>query len=319
MEKIEHKILAVNGINLHVAETGDGPPVLFLHGFPELWYSWRHQMLSLSSLGYRAIVPDLRGYGDSDTPPSTASYTAFHIVGDLVGLLDALGLAQVFLVGHDWGASIAWYFCMFRPDRIKALVNLSVVFSPRNPVVRPLQVMRTVLGDDFYICRFQEPGVAEEEFARADVADLMKSILTIRDPSPPCVPKEIGFGAFWKTLERLPSWLTEEDIAYFAIKYSQKGFTGGLNHYRNIDRNWELTAPWTGAKIIVPVKFIIGDLDLTYHMPGAKEYIHNGGFKKDIPFLQEIVVIEGSGHFINQEKPDEITSHIYDFIKKFKS
>lgn len=156
MEQIVHKNLKVNGISMHVAEVGQGPQaVLFLHGFPELWYSWRHQMLHLSAKGYRTIAPDLRGYGDTDAPPSSTSYTVLHIVGDLVALLDALGLEQVFLVGHDWGAIMAWSFCLLRPDRIKALVNTSVIFMPRNPFVKTIQGFRDQLGDGFYMCRFQ--------------------------------------------------------------------------------------------------------------------------------------------------------------------
>lgn len=155
MEKIEHTTVSTNGINMHVASIGSGPVVLFLHGFPELWYTWRHQLLSLSSVGYRAIAPDLRGYGDTDAPPSASSYSVLHIVADLVGLLDALGIDQVFLVGHDWGASIAWYFCLLRPERVKALVNMSVVFRPRNPKRKPIQSLRAMMGDDYYICRFQ--------------------------------------------------------------------------------------------------------------------------------------------------------------------
>ena len=155
MEKIEHKTVRTNGINMHVASIGSGPVVLFLHGFPELWYTWRHQLLSLSAAGYRAIAPDLRGYGDTDAPPDASSYSALHIVADLVGLLDALGIERVFLVGHDWGASIAWHFCLLRPDRVKALVNMSVVFRPRNPNRKPIQSLRAIMGDDYYICRFQ--------------------------------------------------------------------------------------------------------------------------------------------------------------------
>ncbi|KAL6978371.1 hypothetical protein U1Q18_020039 [Sarracenia purpurea var. burkii] len=140
---------------MHVAEIGEGPAVLFLHGFPDLWYSWRHQMLSLSSRGYRAIAPDMRGYGDTDAPPSASSYTVFHIAGDIVALLDALGLDQVFLVGHSWGAFMAWYFCLFRPDRVRALVNTSAVFNPRNPSTKPSQSLRAAFGDDYYVFRFQ--------------------------------------------------------------------------------------------------------------------------------------------------------------------
>lgn len=126
-----------------------------IKGFYLCRYSWRHQLLHLSALGYRAIAPDLRGYGDTDAPPSAASYTALHIVGDVVGLLDALDIDRVFLVGHDWGAIIAWYFCLFRPDRVRALVNMSVVFHPRNPTKTPVDGYRALFGDDFYICRFQ--------------------------------------------------------------------------------------------------------------------------------------------------------------------
>ena len=140
---------------MHVAEIGEGPAVLFIHGFPELWYTWRHQMLFISSKGYRAIAPDLRGFGDSEAPPSSTSYTALHIVGDLVSLLDSLGLDKVFLVGHDWGAIISWYMCLFRPDRITALINMSVVYRPRDPSLKPVDLMRRTFGHNFYICRFQ--------------------------------------------------------------------------------------------------------------------------------------------------------------------
>ena len=148
MEKIEHTTVATNGINMHVASIGTGPVILFLHSFPELWYSWRHQLLFLSSHGYRCIAPDLRGYGDTDAPPSASSYTSFHIVGDLIGLLDHLGIDQVFLVGHDFGAKMAWHFCWFRPDRVKAVVNLSVPFFPRNPAIKFVDGLRASLGDD---------------------------------------------------------------------------------------------------------------------------------------------------------------------------
>lgn len=157
MDTIRHTTVQTNGIKLHVAAAGPvtGPPVLLLHGFPELWYSWRHQIVFLSSAGYRVIAPDLRGYGDSDAPPSSESYTTLHIVGDLVGLLDELGIEKVLLVGHDWGALIAWYFCLFRPDKIKASVILSVQFFPRNPATPFIEGFKAVLGEQFYMVRFQ--------------------------------------------------------------------------------------------------------------------------------------------------------------------
>ena len=153
---IEHRTVRANGINIHLAEKGEGPIILFLHGFPEFWYSWRHQLHAFASLGYRAVAPDLRGYGDSDAPADVDSYTYFHVVGDLIGVLDAIGADKVFVVGHDWGAMIAWYLCLFRPDRVKALVNLCVGFSPKSAANKPpIETLRTFYGDEYYMCRFQ--------------------------------------------------------------------------------------------------------------------------------------------------------------------
>lgn len=155
MEGIEHRMVVVNGIKMHVAEKGEGPVVLFLHGFPELWYTWRHQMIAMASHGYHAVAPDLRGFSDSEAPASYTSYTCFHVVGDLIALIDHLGADKVYLVGHDWGAQIGWYFCLFRPDRVKAYVSLTVPFRPRNPKIKPIEGMRVFFGDDYYMCRFQ--------------------------------------------------------------------------------------------------------------------------------------------------------------------
>ncbi|WCJ22246.1 alpha/beta-Hydrolases superfamily protein [Euphorbia peplus] len=316
MENIEHTTVSTNGINMHIASIGQGPEILFLHGFPELWYSWRHQLLSLSASGYRCIAPDLRGYGDTDAPPSVSDYTAFHIVGDLIGLLDSLGIEKVFLVGHDWGAVIAWYFYIFRPDRIKALVNTSVPLMPRNPEIKPVEMYGMMFGDDYYICRFQKPGEAEEYFAQVDTSELIKKFFTSRNPKPFIMPKEIGLRDV-PDVPTLPSWLSEEDVKYYALKFDRTGFTGGFNYYRNMNLNWELTSAWDGLEIKVPVKFIIGDLDILYHIPGTKEYIHGGGFKKLVPLLEEVVVLEGVAHFINQEAYEEVSNHIYEFISKF--
>ncbi|KAK3041931.1 hypothetical protein RJ639_002239 [Escallonia herrerae] len=318
MDSIEHRMVTVNGINMHVAEKGKGGPVvLFLHGFPETWYAWRHQILASAALGYYAVAPDLRGYGDTDAPPTTASYSCFHAVGDLIGLIDLLGVEQVFLVAHDWGALIGWYLCLFRPDRVKAFVCLTVPFRPRHPKMKPVETMRAYFGDDYYICRFQEHGAIEAEIANYDTAEVLKKILTDRKPGPPCLPKGSPFGKTTDAPLPLPSWILEDDLKHFAQNFEKKGFTGGLNYYRALDLNWELTAPWTGAQVKVPVKFVVGDLDMTYTTPGVKEYIHNGGFKKDVPLLEDVVVMEGVGHFINQEKAEEINAHIHDFIKKF--
>lgn len=159
MESIAHKTVIVNGINMHIAELGQGPLVLFLHGFPDLWYSWRHQILYMAAHGYRAMAPDLRGYGDTTGAPiaDCTKFTTFHVVADLVALLDAVAPEEdkVFVVGHDWGAYMAWHLCLYRPDRVKALLNLSVAFIPRNPNMNLIDRVRAFYGDDHYMCRFQ--------------------------------------------------------------------------------------------------------------------------------------------------------------------
>ncbi|CAN1343776.1 Epoxide hydrolase A [Linum perenne] len=313
MEKIEHTTVATNGINIHVASIGTGQStILFLHGFPDLWYTWRHQMLSLSSKGFRCIAPDLRGYGDSDVPPGADKYTAFHVVGDLVGLLDSLGIEKVMLVGHDWGAIIAWHFCLFRPDRITALVNTSVPFMPRHPKMSFLGGLRAAFGDDFYMCRFQEPGEAEEDFGAVETGKLMAKILTSRNPNPPCLPKEIGWRGI-PDIQSLPKWLTEEDIKYYASKFDNTSFTGALKLF--FCRTWELMGPWAGVKVKVPTKFIVGELDLTLKFPRMDEYLLQGGMKRDVPLLEDVVVLKDVAHFLHQESPDQVTNHIYDFFK----
>ncbi|XP_047151348.1 epoxide hydrolase A-like isoform X2 [Vigna umbellata] len=319
MEGVEHRTVNVNGINMHVAEMGEGPLILFMHGFPDLWFSWRHQMKALASLGYRCVAPDLRGYGDTDVPASPTAYTSLHVVGDLVGLLDEVAgdNEKVFVIGHDWGAMIAWYLSLFRPERIRALVNMSVAFTPRNPKRKPLDTLRAVYGNDYYICRFQETGNIEAEFEKIGTERVLKEFLTYRNPGPLYLPEGKAFDRPIDSPLKLPSWLSQEECDYYVTKYEKTGFTGGFNYYRNLDLNWELTAPWTGAKVKVPVKFIVGDLDLTYNSPGAKDYIHKGGLKRDVPLLEDVVVIQGAGHFVHQERPDEITKHIYDFVKKF--
>lgn len=160
MDQIEHKKIPVNGINMHVADLGKGPTIIFIHGFPELWYTWRHQMTYLASHGYRAVAPDLRGYGDTTGAPTTdpTKFTSLHVVGDLVALIDAVaapGEGKVFVVAHDWGAVMAWALCLYRPDKVKGFMCLSVPFSPRNAKYKPVDALRALYGNDYYICRFQ--------------------------------------------------------------------------------------------------------------------------------------------------------------------
>ncbi|KQK01560.1 hypothetical protein BRADI_3g56690v3 [Brachypodium distachyon] len=247
---VRHHTMEANGISMHVAETGPEVDakgtVLFVHGFPELWYSWRHQMEHLAVRGYRCVAPDLRGYGGTSAPPDVASYTAFHIVGDLVALLDALSLAKVFVVGHDWGALIAWYLCVFRPERVTALVNTSVTFMRSIMIrmgpgfVKPTDYFNSTYGPKFYMCRFQVPGVAEQQFMAANAKHLLKQVLC------PCFSHGVACEENMDddpSSMTLPSWLTEADVDYFGASFEKTGFTGAINYYRNLDRNCELAAP----------------------------------------------------------------------------
>ncbi|XP_057421298.1 uncharacterized protein LOC130715236 isoform X2 [Lotus japonicus] len=237
MEGVEHRTVSVNGINMHIAEKGQGPLVLFIHGFPDLSYSWRHQITALASLGYRCVAPDLRGYGDTDVPAAQTSYTSLHVVGDLIRLLDVIAPDQekVFVVGHDWGALTAWSLSQYRPERVKAMVILSVAFTPRHPKRKPLPTLRAVYGNDYYICRFQEPGDIEAEFAEIGTERVLKEFFTYRTPGPLFLPKGEGFGHPTDSPIELPSWLSEEECSYYASKFEKTGFTGGLNYYRNLD------------------------------------------------------------------------------------
>uniref|UniRef100_A0A0D6R310 soluble epoxide hydrolase n=1 Tax=Araucaria cunninghamii TaxID=56994 RepID=A0A0D6R310_ARACU len=315
---ITHRMIETNGINMHIAEQGSGPLVLLIHGFPELWYSWRHQIVALAEAGYHVVAPDMRGYGDTEVPPDFHHYTYFHIVGDLIGLLDALGHPKAFVVGHDWGSLIASHLCLFRPDRVIALVNISVPFQVRDPNKKPIEKMRSYFGEGYYMCRFQEPGRAEEEFARYDCTEVIKRLLLATKTSLFAAPSNEGIIDALEAPATLPSWITEEEIQYFAKQFEKTGFTGGFNYYRALDLNWELLAPWTGGNITVPTKYIVGDKDLVYNTPGTKNYVHGGGYKKTVPFLEEVVVLEGGHHFIQQEKPEEISLHILEFIGKFR-
>jgi len=328
---IRHRTVEANGISMHVAESGGAGEgegtskgtVLFLHGFPELWYSWRHQMEHLSARGYHCVAPDLRGYGGTTAPPDVESYTAFHIVGDVVALLDALEISKVFLVGHDWGAIIAWYVCLFRPDRVTALVNTSVAFmrgvmARTGPeFVNPIESFNRTYGPEFYMCRFQEPGGAAEarQFAPEHAKRLLRQILCHCFSHGVYCEEEMGDDKY--PTSTLPPWLTEADVEFFGAEFERTGFTGAINYYRNLDRNCELAAAWADAKVQVPTKYVVGDGDITYHFDGIQEYIHGGGFKKDVPMLEEVVVIPGAGHFIQQEKAQEVSDHIYEFITKF--
>lgn len=316
MPEVQHRVVETNGIRMHVAEAGSGPLVLLLHGFPESWYSWRNQLVALSEAGYRVAAPDQRGYGQTERPEAIDAYSMFHLVGDVVGLLDALGEQQAVVVGHDWGAPVAWHTALFRPDRVRGVVGLSVPYRPR-PDRAPLGTYRAVLGENFYQIYFQEPGVAEADLQR-DVRTTVRGVLLGGSGGNPVIPDMMvrpgqGFiGNF--DVEQLPDWLADADVDYYTSEFQRTGFRGGLNWYRNIDRNWELTAPWAGAQVTVPALYVVGDRDIVYHFPGGGQQML-ANLPRFVPNLKQAVVLEGCGHWTQQERAGEVNRLLLDFLQ----
>jgi pimeloyl-ACP methyl ester carboxylesterase len=311
-----------NGIRIHLAEQGTGPVVLLCHGFPESWYSWRHQLQALSQAGFRAVAPDMRGYGNTDHPAEMERYSLFHLVGDMVGVLDALGEKQAVIVGHDWGAPVAWHAALMRPDRFRAVVGLSVPYRPRGSVA-PTSVMPQNAEASFYQLYFQAPGVAEAEL-EADAEVSIRKILFSgsgdvprRNPGAPSgsagmVARNGGFLTRMPNPETLPAWLRAADVDFYVRQFRHSGFRGGLNWYRNIDRNWELLAPFAGAPISVPALYIAGDLDLVVSFPRMKEVIAD--LARYIPQLRGTMMLPGCGHWTQQERPNEVNKALIDFL-----
>ncbi|XP_010275537.1 PREDICTED: bifunctional epoxide hydrolase 2-like [Nelumbo nucifera] len=312
MSDLRQRRVRTNGIWMNIAEKGRGPLVLLIHGFPQLWFSWNYQINQLARHGYRVVAPDMRGYGDTDSPSDPASYTTLHLVGDLIGLLDELGEERAFVVGHDWGAQVAWYLCLFRPDRVKAVVSLGLAFRPPSPTEKPVQKMTRLYGQGYFICQFQEPGRAEKAFARYDCFTVMKRFLLVGAPDLLSAPPDVEIIDFLNTPASLPAWITEEELQFSATKFRKSGFTGPLNYFRAMDKSWELLAPWRGAKIKVPAKVIIGDKDIGFNTLGMKEYVEGGEFKALVPNV-EVVIIDGH-HYIQQEKAEEVTHEILSFF-----
>ncbi len=317
MATITHRTVQANSITMHIAEAGEGPLVVMCHGWPESWYSWRHQLTALADAGFHAVAPDQRGYGQTDKPEAIDQYTQLHMVGDVIGLLDALKEEQAVIVGHDWGAPVAWNSAMMRPDRFRAVAVLSVPNSPRGPLP-PTQMFKAAFGDNFfYILYFQDPGKAEKEL-EADVRRTLRMLLFSASgniESRPFQPlhKSAGFLDQMEDPAELPPWLSEADLDFFTAEFERTGFRGGLNWYRNFDRNWNLTGPWQGAKITVPALFIAGDRDPVLSMiPGANMM---DAMKPVVPNLKKVVMIPGVGHWTQQEAPAEVNAALIEFLR----
>ena len=323
MSEPAHRTVEANGIRIHVAEQGNGPLVLLCHGFPESWYSWRHQLSALSAAGFHAVAPDMRGYGSTDRPAEIERYTLFHLVGDMVGVLDALGEKTAVVVGHDWGAPVAWHAALLRPDRFRAVVGLSVPYRPRGSIA-PTSVMPQNAEASFYQLYFQAPGVAETELEKDAGISLRKILYSgsgdvpRRKPGAPnagvgMVARAGGFLTRMPNPETLPAWLSDADLDFYVQQFKRSGFRGGLNWYRNIDRNWELMAPYAGASVIVPALYMAGDLDLVVSFPRMKEVIAD--LARYIPQLRGTIMLPGCGHWTQQERAAEVNQALIEFLR----
>jgi len=321
MSDITHRTIESNGIRMHIAERGEGPLVLLCHGFPESWYSWRHQLKALAEAGFRAVAPDMRGYGQTDRPAEIEKYTLLHLVGDMVGVLDALGAETAAIAGHDWGAPVAWHAALLRPDRFRAVIGLSVPFRPRGSA-RPTSVMSQTDDAIFYQLYFQEPGVAEAEL-ECDPLVTVRAVLFgasgegshLRAPGDAVgmVPRKSGFLRGLTSPPPLPAWVTQNDVDYYVGEFKRTGFRGGLNWYRNIDRSWELLAPFAGLRVGVPALYMIGDRDLVMYFKGMDQLLPN--LTKFVPKLRETIILPGCGHWTQQERPAEVNAAMIGFLK----
>jgi pimeloyl-ACP methyl ester carboxylesterase len=312
-------VVDVAGSRIHCVEAGEGPLVLLVHGFPESWYSWRHQIPALAAAGYRVVAIDVRGYGRSSKPQAIEEYRMVRLVADNVGLVSALGAETAVIVGHDWGAPIAWTSAMLRPDVLTAVAGLSVPFSPPSEM-RPSTVMRAMAGDEeFYVEYFQEPGRAEAEI-EADVRDWLLGFMFSGsgDAPPPdpsgtiaTIPRGAQMKDRFRRPDMMPAWLTDDDLAMYTNEFERSGLRGPLNRYRNVDRDWEDLAAFRGAKINVPALFIGGDRD----GPTIWGAAAIAAFERTLPRLQRSLILPGCGHWTQQERPDEVNSALIEFLR----
>ena len=311
------RIVDSNGVRLRVIEAGDrgAPTVVLAHGFPELAYSWRHQIPVLAEAGYHVLAPDQRGYGGSSRPDAVEAYDIHQLTGDIVGLLDDVGARRAVWIGHDWGAAVVWNAPLLHPDRVAAVAALSVPVTPRSQVA-PTQAWRKMFGEYFfYILYFQEPGVADAEL-NGDPARTMRRMLGgLQTPGDQAAairmaaPGPDGFIDRLPEPDGLPEWLSQDELDHYIGEFSRTGFTGGLNWYRNFDRNWETTPELAGAQIAVPCLFIGGTADpvLSFIRPDRAAEAISGPYRQ--------VMLDGAGHWLQQERPAEVNAALLDFLK----
>ncbi|WGM32367.1 alpha/beta hydrolase [Brevundimonas sp. NIBR11] len=317
---MQTRIVTTDGLKQQVLEAGEGPLVLLIHGFPELGISWRAQVKALAEAGYHAVAPDMRGYGGTEKPAETGAYTILDLVGDMVDLVRALGETRCAVVGHDWGAPVAWHCALMRPDVFTAVAGLSVPFQPRRPGGAPTPIMaamskRAGLGE-LYINQFQDPD--HHRIFEADVPNGLRKGFYAYDGATPTERQSTGFIApghnFLSEVAEdatLPPWMSEAHHGEYVAAFTAGGFKGPLDWYRNIDRNWALTAFLQDARIRQPSMFIVGERDPVRHYAGQ----HEATLKDWLTDLRFQTVLPGAGHWLQQERPGEVNAALIGFLK----
>lgn len=313
---ITTRTIELDGIEMFLNEAGDeGPLVVLSHGFPELGYSWRHQLPALAEAGYRVVAPDQRGYGRTTAPTELDDYDIVHLTDDLLALLDHFDEETATFVGHDWGALVVWQMALMHPDRMSGVCGMSVPFA-RRPSGPPVQIMRSVFADSFfYMVYFQEPGVADAELGANPATTMRRMLCGVNMAAEnPGFSANDGRGFIERMPEpdSLPNWLSQSEVDHYVSEFERTGFTGGLNWYRNLDRNWELTEHLSGKHVEIPSLFIGGTNDPVLSMTdpqGQTEWLddHRGS-----------IIVDGAGHWVQQESPDEVNTALLDFLNDIR-
>ncbi|KEH31111.1 putative soluble epoxide hydrolase [Medicago truncatula] len=309
MDEIQHKFVNVGALKLHIAEIGTGPNVVvFLHGFPEIWYSWRHQMLALAGAGFRAIAPDYRGYGLSDSPPEPEKTTFTHLLNDLLQIIDALAISKVFLVGKDFGGPPAYLFSILHPERVLGVITLGVPYVPPGP-----SMLHKYLPEGFYILRWKEPGRAEADFGRFDAKTVVRKVYILFSRSElPIANENQEIMDLVEPDTPLPSWFTEDDLSTYGALYEKSGFRTALQvPYRTVGDDLNLPDP----VVKVPTLLIMGGKDYVFKFPGIEDLIKSEKTKELVPNLEVTFIPEGT-HFVQEQFPEQLNQLILAFLAK---
>lgn len=315
MSQLPPQKIPVNGIELwvHVAGPEQGHPIWLLHGFPECWHSWREQIPALAAAGYRVFAPEMRGYGQSSAPAEIADYDVMTLCGDIQQAMDHFGHEQVVMVGHDWGAVVAWHLALLEPERVTRLITMSVPFAgrARRPVI---DIMRELYADRFnYILYFQEPGVAEQELD-ADIERTLRLFMQDQDVFLQQKPATATLLEGTSTPDALPPWCTQEDLDVYVQTFAEHGFRGPLNWYRNFERNWQRTEFLAGRQVLQPTLFLIGDRDPV----GVFEAHTLKRMPEWVPDL-ELHSLANCGHWIQNEQAQRVNALVLEFLGQVRS